>query len=274
VAGRPKKQTVDYFPHYTDASEGKTLTILQNRFGNDGYAAWFRLLERLGHSDGHAYCCASPEDWNYLVAKLHVSDISATEILDLLAKLGAIDSDLWSRKIIWCHKFVDGLTEVYRKRKQDLPSMPCISVAETPIPVAEITQSRVEDSKGKDSRGDKVTQKPKEQKREVSDSVLITEDQLGKLIAQFGEEGAKNRIEKLSLYKLSTGRKYQSDFHTILTWDRKDKENGNGHKPGVNPVNPRTLIPRNQYTRPEDLRIPGAIGGRSPGATTPIPPGE
>ena len=43
---RPKKQTVDYFPHII--KQGKTMTILENRFGNDGYAFWFKLLEILG----------------------------------------------------------------------------------------------------------------------------------------------------------------------------------------------------------------------------------
>ena len=37
---RPQKQTVKYFPHDTDASDGKTLTIIQAKYGNDGYAFW------------------------------------------------------------------------------------------------------------------------------------------------------------------------------------------------------------------------------------------
>ena len=43
---RPRKQTVDYFPHYCKC--GRTIFILENRFGNDGYAFWFKLLEILG----------------------------------------------------------------------------------------------------------------------------------------------------------------------------------------------------------------------------------
>jgi len=45
---RPRKQTVDYFPHDTDVSSGKTLTILQSKYGNDGYAFWFKLLRMPG----------------------------------------------------------------------------------------------------------------------------------------------------------------------------------------------------------------------------------
>ena len=47
---RPRKAVVDYFPHYVN--HGKTLFILEQKYGNDGYAFWFKLLEMLGGSDG------------------------------------------------------------------------------------------------------------------------------------------------------------------------------------------------------------------------------
>jgi hypothetical protein len=50
---RPTKQTVDYFPH--DCHHGQTIYILEKRFGNDGYAFWFNLLELLGSSEGALY---------------------------------------------------------------------------------------------------------------------------------------------------------------------------------------------------------------------------
>lgn len=45
---RPTKTSVDYFPHMTHS--GKTIAILEARWGNDGYAFWFKLLELLGDS--------------------------------------------------------------------------------------------------------------------------------------------------------------------------------------------------------------------------------
>ena len=50
--GRPSKKGVEYFQHDTDASESKTIFIIENLFGNDGYAAWFKLLECLGKTRG------------------------------------------------------------------------------------------------------------------------------------------------------------------------------------------------------------------------------
>ena len=40
---RPRKNIVDYFPHI--ARSGKTVFILEQEFGNDGYAALFKILE-------------------------------------------------------------------------------------------------------------------------------------------------------------------------------------------------------------------------------------
>lgn len=64
-------------------------------------------------------------------------------------------------------------------------------------------------------------------KQNYAEFVKLTEEEHKKLLDQFGEEGAKQRIEKLNLYKGSTGKKYASDYLTILNWERK---NGNGEK--------------------------------------------
>ena len=47
---RPKRTTVDYYPHYVKC--GRTIYILEARFGNDGYAFWFKVLEVLGENEG------------------------------------------------------------------------------------------------------------------------------------------------------------------------------------------------------------------------------
>ena len=147
--GRPVKTGVDYFSHDADASDRKTLTILTKHFGNDGYAAWFRLLEQLAKSEGHFYDCQNAENFEYLEAKFNLSGFSATEILDKLSEIGAIDADLWSNKTIWCGKFVDRLSEVYRKRGREVPVKPnyCDRKASSAEDSATgSTQSRVEES--------------------------------------------------------------------------------------------------------------------------------
>ena len=122
---RQQKQTVDYFPHYADASLRKTITILQDKYGDTGYAVWFRLLEALASSDGHYISCSLQLDWEYLTRRLFATNEQVTEILKTLVELNAIDRELWEqKKIIWSDNFLANVAEVYRNRRRDLPQKP------------------------------------------------------------------------------------------------------------------------------------------------------
>lgn len=120
--GRPKKNTVDYFPHKCDS--GKTIFILEQKFGNDGYAFWFKLLELLGKTENHVYDCRNPDDFEFLQAKTRLSEETTNKILDLLSDLKAIDRDLWKIKVIWVQNFVNNLSALYSNRRVELPSKP------------------------------------------------------------------------------------------------------------------------------------------------------
>jgi len=123
---RTPKDVVSYFPHDAHASVGDTLTILQSRFGNNGYAAWFKLLEKLSASEGHYLDCRSPIKWNLLIAYLGTDEITTVEILSLLVEMQAIDKDLWDSKLIWCQKLVDNIADVYKNRRREIPQKPII----------------------------------------------------------------------------------------------------------------------------------------------------
>jgi len=115
---RPKKATVDYFPHYV--SHKKTMFTIENKYGNDGYAFWFKLLELLGSTEHHYFDCNNTEMWEYLLAKTRFSEENAKNILDLLSKLGAIDKELWEYKIIRSDNFIENLATVYKRRDIDV----------------------------------------------------------------------------------------------------------------------------------------------------------
>jgi len=63
-----------------------------------------------------------------------------------------------------------------------------------------------------------------EKKIYYAEFVKMTSTEYQKLIGQFGEVGTKERIERLNLYKGSTGKKYASDYLTILNWERKNNK--------------------------------------------------
>ncbi len=64
--------------------------------------------------------------------------------------------------------------------------------------------------------------KEKVHKKTYADNILLTHDEYQKLVERFGEQGAKDWIDKLSLGKQAKGYKYKSDYAAILTWERRD----------------------------------------------------
>lgn len=159
---RPKRLSVDFFPHYVKG--GRTLFILEERFGNDGYAFWFKLLESLGERDGHFLDCNNEAEWSYFLARTHVNDKEAKELIDTLVRLGKVDPALWQEhRIIWVQRLVDNFSEIYRKRGMDLPTKPTFEPQVTqdcegfrrenpttdPVPATETLQSKVKESKVK-----------------------------------------------------------------------------------------------------------------------------
>lgn len=159
---RPKRLSVDFFPHYVKG--GRTLFILEERFGNDGYAFWFKLLESLGERDGHFLDCNNEAEWSYFLARTHVNDKEAKELIDTLVRLGKVDPALWQEhRIIWVQRLVDNFSEIYRKRGMDLPTKPTFEPQVTqdcegfrrenpttdPVSATEIPQSKVKESKVK-----------------------------------------------------------------------------------------------------------------------------
>ncbi len=127
--------------------------MLENRYGNDGYAFWFKLLELLCRSDGHYYDCNNIADWEYLLALTKVPEETAVEILEKLSEMGKIDSNLWTNnKVIWCSSLVENLGPVYSKRTVSTPQKPIYGEfphrkpTETMVIGVDNPQSKVEES--------------------------------------------------------------------------------------------------------------------------------
>lgn len=120
---RPRKQTVDWFPH--KCNHGATLFSFEGRYGNDGYAFWFKLLEVLGATEGHRIDCKEEKRMAYLCAYTKTEAVVCAEMLSFLARMDAIDPDLWTgARVIWCQNFVDGIHAAYRNRQLPPPDKP------------------------------------------------------------------------------------------------------------------------------------------------------
>jgi hypothetical protein len=125
--GRPLKLSADYFPHDAHASDGETITILENHFGPEGYMAWFKLLERLTSSRNHVIDARKPESVEIQAAKLKLKPDLFLKIMDKLATLDAIDAELWGIRVIWSQNLVNKLAHLYERRNQEVPHRPNVS---------------------------------------------------------------------------------------------------------------------------------------------------
>ena len=69
---------------------------------------------------------------------------------------------------------------------------------------------------------DKDKEKIEEIKIEYSEKVFLTEKQFNTLIHDYGKDITISAIEILSNYKCSKNKKYESDYHALLTWAIKE----------------------------------------------------
>lgn len=234
---RPRKQTADWFPHYVD--DGKTKYILESRWGNDGYAFWFKLLELLCKTDGHIYDYGNAVNKQFLLARMKMPEETIEEIVATLIDLGNIDRELWEDgQRIWCQGLVDNIKPLYLKRKDSVPEkptpggLPQQKPDDTVDSDAEMTVSEAETEvtaeETPEPEPEKKTRKKKDEPPKVKygEYVRMTEAEHQKLLDEYGPEMTARMIEVLDNYKGSKGKTYKNDYRAILSWvvDRVKEE--------------------------------------------------
>ncbi|EJL66273.1 DUF4373 domain-containing protein [Flavobacterium sp. CF136] len=113
---REQRKDVDYFPH--DCTHGRKMHIIETKYGNDGYATWFKLLEQLGKAKNHYIDISDDMTLMFLISVFKIDEEKTLAILTDLAKLGAIDKLLFDDfKVIYSQKFSDSIQDAYRNRK-------------------------------------------------------------------------------------------------------------------------------------------------------------
>lgn len=131
---REQRRDVDYFPH--ECNHGRKMHIIESKYGNDGYATWFKLLEELGKANNHYIDISDDMTLMFLTSVFKVDEDTTKSILTDLSKLGAIDKFLYEEySVIWSEKFVNSIEDAYRKRKQKLfTKNDILEFYKTPIP--------------------------------------------------------------------------------------------------------------------------------------------
>lgn len=158
---RPKKATVEYFPHF--CNNGKTMFTIDGKYGNEGYAFWFKLLEILGVSEHHFIDCNDSETWEFLLAKTRFNEVNAIDILELLSRLNAINKDMWKYKIIRSENFILNLQTVYSRRDVNVMSnSDILYLCKQKHPLNGLFDDIKPQSKGKESKEEESKENNKE----------------------------------------------------------------------------------------------------------------
>ena len=137
---RPERKTVDYFPHYI--SDGKKMFFIEHKYGNDGYATWFKLLEILASTENHYLLLENEADVLYVSAKCRILPDVLLSIIDDLCTIGEINKTAWSKKILWSDRFIESIQDAYSRRTNKCITydglcmlFPSLCSTETPLDV-------------------------------------------------------------------------------------------------------------------------------------------
>jgi hypothetical protein len=157
---RPERNTIDYFPHML--GEGKKMFFIEHKYGNNGYATWYKILEKLGSTEFHYLNLNREDEVMFLAAKCKVSEELLLSIINDLSKMDVFDKELWNEKIIWCPQFIESIEDAYKKRNNKCITLSSLRVLLTSLGILKPIklpskgsvnpQRIVKDSKVKDSK--------------------------------------------------------------------------------------------------------------------------
>jgi hypothetical protein len=158
---RPKKEGMDYFPHDTDAVNDEKIEALRMLYGNDGYAFYFILLERIYRTNDFELDVSDAETRQILCRKVEVTPEKFDSMLETSLKWGCFDPEIYAERGVLTSNGIKKRADVVvqkrvRMREKYHQDKAGVSDAETSAETdAETPQSKEKKSKGK-KRKDKA----------------------------------------------------------------------------------------------------------------------
>lgn len=116
---RPEKHTADYFPFYV--KDGKTLFILESKYGCKGTGFFANVLRFLCNTPDHHYCIKEESDRLFFFSKTKCDEESGMDMLNIMANTGKIIKQWWvSSAVIYSPDLINSLKDAYRSRRNAL----------------------------------------------------------------------------------------------------------------------------------------------------------
>ncbi len=114
---RPQKQGLDYFPHDCDASSDEKIEVMRALHGNDGYAFYFIMLERIYRTPDGEVGVSDAETLQIFAKKCCVTAQKLQEMISTAVKYGLFDhAEYHSRQVLTSHGIKQRMGDVVTKR--------------------------------------------------------------------------------------------------------------------------------------------------------------
>lgn len=240
---RPQKEGMDYFPHDTDASNDEKIEALRSLYGNDGYAFYFIMLERIYRTTSFELDVSDAETreetFQILSRKIAVTKDVFIQILNTAVRWGCFDREWYEEKGIISSEGIKKRASVVIERRESMRNnykmqKEIVSDAETP---PETPQSKVKESKEKKAYIDdceylwnlypKKDGKIPAMKKLPELIEKYSKDQMERTIKRYIESVEKQRAKNFPELKYKNG----STFFNSGYGDYLDENQQNNEKP-------------------------------------------
>ena len=115
--------TINYFFH--DVKKPYILTILEKKYGAEGYVFWYKLQELLCQQPSLSYDFTEPIKKELLLTEFPIAEEQIWKMFDFLCIFEAIDKELYYEKnIIWMESLIEKLSFFFKKKKVKIPKKP------------------------------------------------------------------------------------------------------------------------------------------------------
>jgi len=193
---RPQKEGLDYFPHDTDAVNDEKLEALRALHGNDGYAFYFILLERIYRSPNMEIDISDAETIQVLARKVSVTTEKFEEIMKTALKWRCFDVEKYrNHHILTSNGIKKRALPVIEKREKMRLTYQKEQVS-TPIPATE-TQNKPD--KVKESKVKNIIKDDKKLSSPIGENVKVVFGELDKIR---GYRPPKRKAEAASIIRM------------------------------------------------------------------------
>jgi len=204
---RPERNNVDYFPFL--CKEGKTMYYIEEKYRNDGFATWIKILRQLAVTDYHYLNLSNKVDVMFLSSKCKVSEDVLIAIINDLAEMGEFELNLWKEsRVLFSVKFIDHISDAYLKRNNKCITLPGLLTLLDSLGVRKLGKSK---PKGDVNPQSKVDYSKLEENKE---------DQMngaGKPASLTIEDRSKNFMNKIAVHLEEYSKEMLREFYDYWT---------------------------------------------------------